>query len=113
VPSLRASRDRGDADPGVCAFRGSEQLWGILADYDLSNAAVAAGLAVARPLIARRGLRPRCTSPPGLYFTSQRAGGRVDIMRLSLTDWRISTLVADAGAANGMTLDRDGRLVVC
>jgi gluconolactonase len=48
-----------------------------------------------------------------LYFTTQRAGRRVDIMRLSLADGRISTVLADAGAANGMTLDRDGRLLVC
>ena len=48
-----------------------------------------------------------------LYFTTQRAGRRVDIMRLSLADGRISTVRADAAAANGMTLGRDGRLVVC
>ena len=48
-----------------------------------------------------------------LYFTTGRVGRRVDIMRLSLADGRISTVLADAGAANGMTLDRDGRLVVC
>jgi gluconolactonase len=48
-----------------------------------------------------------------LYFTTQRAGRRVDIMRLSLADGRISTVLADAGAANGMTLDHDGRLIVC
>ena len=48
-----------------------------------------------------------------LYFTTQRVGRRVDIMRLSLADRRISTVVADAGAANGMALDRDGRLLVC
>src|SRR5215216_429661 len=48
-----------------------------------------------------------------LYFTTQRAGRRVDIMRLSLPDGRISTVLADANAANGMVLDRDGRLLVC
>ena len=48
-----------------------------------------------------------------LYFTTQRTGRRVDIMRLSLADGRISTVLADASAANGMTLDHDGRLVVC
>jgi gluconolactonase len=48
-----------------------------------------------------------------LYFTTQRAGRRVDIMRLSLADGRISTVLADAAAANGMTLGHDGRLVVC
>jgi len=48
-----------------------------------------------------------------LYFTTRRAGRRVDIMRLSLPDRRVSTVVADAGAANGMTLDGDGRLLVC
>jgi gluconolactonase len=48
-----------------------------------------------------------------LYFTTQRAGRRVDIMRLSLADGRVSTVLADAGAANGMTLDHDGRLIVC
>jgi gluconolactonase len=48
-----------------------------------------------------------------LYFTTQRAGRRVDIMRLSLADGRIPTVLADAAAANGMTLGPDGRLVVC
>ena len=48
-----------------------------------------------------------------LYFTTQRAGRRVDIMRLSLADGRISTVIADASAANGMTLDHEGRLIVC
>ena len=32
-----------------------------------------------------------------LYFTTQRAGRRVDIMRLSLADGRISTVVAGRG----------------
>jgi len=48
-----------------------------------------------------------------LYFTTQRAGRRVDIMRLSLAGGHISTVLADAAAANGMALDRDGRLLVC
>jgi gluconolactonase len=48
-----------------------------------------------------------------LYFTTQRSGRRTDIMRLSLADGTVSTVVADANAANGMALDRDGRLVVC
>jgi gluconolactonase len=37
----------------------------------------------------------------------------VDIMRLSLADGRITTVLADAAAANGMTLGPDGRLLVC
>jgi gluconolactonase len=53
------------------------------------------------------------TAERALYFTTQRAGRRVGIMRLSLADGRISTVRADAAAANGMTLDHDGRLVVC
>ena len=48
-----------------------------------------------------------------LYFTTQRAGRRVDIMRLSFADGRVSTVLADANAANGMALDRDGWLLVC
>ena len=52
-------------------------------------------------------------SERALYFTTQRTGRRVDIMRLSLADGRISTVLADAAAANGMALDRDGRLLVC
>ena len=52
-------------------------------------------------------------SERALYFTTQRAGRSVDIMRLSLADRRVSTVLADAGAANGMALDRDGRLLVC
>src|SRR5919197_1793209 len=34
-------------------------------------------------------------------------------MRLLLVDGRVSTVLADASAANGMTLDHDGRLLVC
>jgi gluconolactonase len=52
-------------------------------------------------------------SERALYFTTQRDGRRVDIMRLSLSDGRISTVLADARAANGMTLGHDGRLLVC
>jgi len=48
-----------------------------------------------------------------LYFTTQREGRSGDMMRLSLADGRVSTVVADAGAANGMALDHDGRLLVC
>ena len=48
-----------------------------------------------------------------LYFTTQRAGRRVDIMRLALGDGRVSTVLADANAANGMALDLDGQLLVC
>jgi gluconolactonase len=52
-------------------------------------------------------------SEQALYFTTQRAGRRVDIMRLSLADRRVTTVIADANAANGMALAPDGRLVVC
>lgn len=59
-----------------------------------------------------------------LYFTTvprPRAGGpRVDIRRLALDGdrfplepGRITTVRADANAANGMTLAPDGRLLVC
>ena len=48
-----------------------------------------------------------------LYFTTQRHGRRVDIMRLSLDDGSVSTVRPDASAANGMALDRDGSLLVC
>jgi gluconolactonase len=49
-----------------------------------------------------------------LYFTSlPRAGARVDIKRLALYSMTVSVVRPDAGAANGMTLAHDGRLVVC
>jgi gluconolactonase len=59
-----------------------------------------------------------------LYFTTvprpRRTGPRVDIRRLALDGerfglgpQRVTTVRADANAANGMTLARDGRLVVC
>jgi gluconolactonase len=49
-----------------------------------------------------------------LYFTSvPRPGPRVDIKRLDLGSRTVSVVREDAGAANGMTLGRDGRLVVC
>jgi gluconolactonase len=49
-----------------------------------------------------------------LYFTSlPRPGARVDIKRLALDSMTVSVVRPDAGAANGMTLSPDGRLVVC
>ena len=49
-----------------------------------------------------------------LYFTSvPRPGPRVDINRLDLGSLTVSVIRRDAAAANGMTLGRDGRLIVC
>jgi gluconolactonase len=47
-----------------------------------------------------------------LYFTTVRRES-VAIKRLDLADGGISTVRSDANMANGMALDRDGRLVVC
>jgi gluconolactonase len=47
-----------------------------------------------------------------LYFTTVRRE-RVAIKRLELRDGSVSVVHADANMANGMTLDGDGRLVVC
>jgi gluconolactonase len=47
-----------------------------------------------------------------LYFTTVRRES-VAIKRLSLTDGSISVVREDANMANGMTLDREGRIVVC
>jgi gluconolactonase len=46
-----------------------------------------------------------------LYFTTSRPD--VEIRRLDLRSRRVSTVRADANAANGMALGRDGRLIVC
>jgi gluconolactonase len=52
-----------------------------------------------------------------LYFTTLPLPGddgpRVDIKRLALDSMTVSVVRPDAGAANGMTLSPDGRLVVC
>ena len=48
-------------------------------------------------------------APPDFGFRLLREA----TLRLSLADGRISTVLADAAAANGMTLGPDGRLVVC
>ena len=52
-----------------------------------------------------------------LYFTTARGPGdppRVAVRRLDLTTGEVDTVVADCGAANGMTLAPDGRrLLVC
>ena len=49
-----------------------------------------------------------------LYFTTLRNHvAPVSIKRLALDSLAVTTLVTDANAANGMTLDHDGRLVVC
>jgi len=47
-----------------------------------------------------------------LYFTTLRSD-HVSIKRLSLQDGAIELVRDDANNANGMTLDREGRLVVC
>jgi gluconolactonase len=47
-----------------------------------------------------------------LYFTTVRREV-VSIKRLDLTDISVSIVRADANTANGMTLDREGRLVIC
>jgi gluconolactonase len=47
-----------------------------------------------------------------LYFTTPRRG-RVAIKRLDLGRETVSVVRADANNANGMTLDAEGRLVVC
>ncbi|HEX2045419.1 MAG TPA: SMP-30/gluconolactonase/LRE family protein [Gaiellaceae bacterium] len=47
-----------------------------------------------------------------LYFTTVRRE-RVAIKRLDLRDRSVSVVRADANMANGMTLDREGRIVVC
>jgi gluconolactonase len=49
----------------------------------------------------------------GLLFTSVRRGTQVAIRRLDLVTGTLTTLFEDANAANGMTLDREGRLLVC
>jgi gluconolactonase len=49
-----------------------------------------------------------------LYFTTvPQPGPSVDIKRLSLESLTVSVVRPDVGAANGMALGRDGRLVVC
>jgi gluconolactonase len=47
-----------------------------------------------------------------IYFTTVRRDA-VAIKRLSLADRSVSVVRADANMANGMTLDREGRLLVC
>ena len=47
-----------------------------------------------------------------LYFTTVRRE-RVAIERLDLATGDVTVVRADANTANGMTLDREGRLVVC
>jgi gluconolactonase len=48
-----------------------------------------------------------------LYFTSLPVDDRAAIRRLDLASGRVETVVEDANRANGMTMDRRGRLVVC
>src|SRR3954451_13163055 len=50
---------------------------------------------------------------PALYFTGLPAAGRTAIRRLDLGTGEVSTVVADANRANGMTMDHEGRLIVC
>ena len=46
-----------------------------------------------------------------LYYTTARP--RVEIRRLDLATGEVTTLRAETGVANGMTLDHDGCLLVC
>jgi gluconolactonase len=48
-----------------------------------------------------------------LYFTSVRRGTSVALKRLELSSGYVSVICGDANVANGMTLDREGRLVIC
>lgn len=48
-----------------------------------------------------------------LYFTSVRRGTQVAIKRLELATGRVDVLHNETNVANGMVLDREGRLVVC
>jgi gluconolactonase len=48
---------------------------------------------------------------PALYYTTARP--HVEIRRLDLASGAVTTLRAETGVANGMTLDHDGRLLVC
>ena len=49
-----------------------------------------------------------------LYFTSfPKPGTRVSIKRVDLETLEVSVVRRDANGANGMTLDRAGRLIVC
>jgi gluconolactonase len=48
-----------------------------------------------------------------LYFTSLPHERRVDVKRLDLVSREVRTVLRDANGANGMTLGRDGRLLVC
>lgn len=74
-----------------------------------------------RPLVTRLELVVEADAHEGpvyaadehaLYFTTTRRG-RVSIMRLELATRSVSVVRRDANNANGMTLDREGRLVVC
>jgi gluconolactonase len=47
-----------------------------------------------------------------VYFTSVRRE-RVSLERLQVSTGTVSTVTPDANMANGMTLDREGRLVIC
>lgn len=78
-------------------------------------------LAETRPLVTRLELVVETDAHEGpvyaadehaLYFASTRRG-RVSIKRIDLTTRSVSVVRQDANNANGMVLDREGRLVVC
>jgi gluconolactonase len=48
-----------------------------------------------------------------LYFTSLPTSGRSSIKRIDLDSLAVDVVREDANGANGMTLARDGRLLVC
>ena len=48
-----------------------------------------------------------------LYFTTVRRGTDVALKRLALATGRVEVVRKEANVANGMTLDREGRLVIC
>jgi gluconolactonase len=48
-----------------------------------------------------------------LYFTSVRHGTHVALKRLELATGRVEVVREETNVANGMTLDAEGRLVIC
>ena len=48
-----------------------------------------------------------------LYFTTVRRGTHVALKRLELATGRVEIVRQDTNVANGMVLDREGRLVIC
>jgi gluconolactonase len=81
--------------------------------YDARFAAVTGGAPRLERVVETDAHEGPVYADEALYFTSLPRDGRVAIRRLDLVSRSVTTVREHSNMANGMCLDRDGRLLVC